>query len=176
LKYSHYGFMLKISRFFNTEGPINEEIHYCVPPLSRLDMEVLQDLIEQQKYFVLHAPRQTGKTTCLKAWVKHLNKQGQFRACYMNVEIGQGFRNDVEKAFLPIDGELVSRAQDVGEPRLRPLLKELVSANGAVRAFSELLLTWAQLDPRPLVLVIDEADSLVGDTLITLLRLLRSAH
>jgi hypothetical protein len=35
---------------------------------------------------------------------------------------------------------------------------------------------WSQLDPRPLVLVIDEADSLIGDSLIALLRSLRANY
>ena len=54
-------------RFFNTAGPVNPALHYCLDPLRRLDLDTLLPLIEQQKYFVLHAPRQTGKTTCLPA-------------------------------------------------------------------------------------------------------------
>ena len=56
-------------RFFNTAGPVNSAIHYCLPPLERLDLPDVLLLIAQQKYFVLHAPRQTGKTTCLLALV-----------------------------------------------------------------------------------------------------------
>lgn len=26
-------------RFFNTEGPVDCERHYCLPPLERLDMQ-----------------------------------------------------------------------------------------------------------------------------------------
>ena len=46
-------------RFFTTEGPVNCADHYCLPPLSRLDMEDVLALIGQKKYFLLHAPRQT---------------------------------------------------------------------------------------------------------------------
>ena len=49
-------------RFFNTAGPVIPEKHYHVPPLDRLDRGELRSLIDQWKYFVLHAPRQTGKT------------------------------------------------------------------------------------------------------------------
>lgn len=52
-------------RFFNTAGPVRCEIHYCLPPLTRFDLDQVLMLIDQQKYFVLHAPRQTGKTTYL---------------------------------------------------------------------------------------------------------------
>ena len=46
-----------------TEGPIVAEDHYHVPPLDRLDIDELLLLVERNKYFVLHAPRQTGKTS-----------------------------------------------------------------------------------------------------------------
>ena len=60
-------------RFFNTAGPVNPARHYCLDPLRRLDLDTVLPLIEQQKYFVLHAPRQTGKTSCLLALREVLN-------------------------------------------------------------------------------------------------------
>ena len=54
-------------RFFNTAGPIKPDIHYHVPLLSRIDVDDLLLFIRQEKYFVLHAPRQTGKTSALFA-------------------------------------------------------------------------------------------------------------
>ena len=54
-------------RFFNTEGPNVAEDHYCLPPLERWDLEHILTLIDQKKYFLLHAPRQTGKTTFVVA-------------------------------------------------------------------------------------------------------------
>jgi hypothetical protein len=46
----------RLMRFLNTAGPVNPELHYCLPPLGRLNWDELLLLIEQQKYFVLHAP------------------------------------------------------------------------------------------------------------------------
>ena len=74
-------------RFFNTAGPVEAEIHYYVPPLSRVDVDELLLLIRQRKYFVLHAPRQTGKTSALLALRDRLNAGGEFRCVY--VEVGQ---------------------------------------------------------------------------------------
>ncbi len=162
--------------FFNTAGPVNPEWHYCVPPLSRIDLCGFLLLIDQRKYFVLHAPRQTGKTTCLEALVNHLNAEGQYRACYINVEVGQAARDDAKNAFFAINRELVSSALEVGEALLDSLYTELALKWGPVEAFSELLSRWAKIDPRPLVLIIDEIDALVGDTLITMLRLLRAGY
>ncbi len=52
-------------RFSNTEGPVWPEDHYCLPPLHRWNLDGVLALIDQKKYFALHAPRQTGKPTCL---------------------------------------------------------------------------------------------------------------
>lgn len=53
-------------RFFNTAGPIKPARHYSIPPLERLDLNEVLALIRDEKYFVLHAPRQTSKTYPLR--------------------------------------------------------------------------------------------------------------
>ncbi len=66
-------------RFFNTEGPVRPDRHYSLPPLRRWNLEAVMALIDQEKYFLLHAPRQTGKTSCLLALMDHLNREGLWR-------------------------------------------------------------------------------------------------
>ncbi len=70
-------------RFFNTAGPIKPRDHYCLSPLVRIKLDEIVPLIDQEKYFVLHAPRQTGKTSCLLALLEHLNSQGRYRCVYV---------------------------------------------------------------------------------------------
>ena len=41
-------------RFFNTTGPVVAADHYCIPPLSRLDVDDLLRLVREKRYFVLH--------------------------------------------------------------------------------------------------------------------------
>jgi len=65
--------------FFNTAGPVDCREHYCIPPLEQLDPEEVLMLLQQKKYFVLHAPRQTGKTSYLLALLDYLNAGGQGR-------------------------------------------------------------------------------------------------
>ena len=65
--------------------------------MTRIALEELESLIYQRKYFVLHAPRQTGKTSCLLALHDYLNARGEFYAVYANVEVGQASRNNVEE-------------------------------------------------------------------------------
>jgi hypothetical protein len=66
--------------------PNRAEDHYCLPPLERWDLEDILTLIAQKKYFLLHAPRQTGKTTCLLALADLLNQEGRYRAVYANIK------------------------------------------------------------------------------------------
>jgi hypothetical protein len=91
--------VIKIMRFFNTAGPVDCQRHYCLPPLTRFDLDEVLRLIQQMKYFVLHAPRQTGKTSCLLALLDYLNNQGDYRCAYVNVEVAQAAREDVAAAM-----------------------------------------------------------------------------
>lgn len=164
-------------RFFNTAGPVKPDLHYCLPPLTRLDFDDLLLLIQQQKYFVLHAPRQTGKTSYLLALMAHLNASGHYRCVYVNVEIAQAAREDVAGAMQAILSELGSWARIVlNDDFPNTVRRDILADQGPFAALSELLKQWAAQDPRPLVLLIDEIDALVGDTLISVLRQLRSGY
>ena len=81
--------------FFNRAGPSMTGKHYIIDPLRRIDVGYIEDLIEEESYFVLHAPRQTGKTSCLLALMDHLNAQGRYQALYVNIEPAQAAREDV---------------------------------------------------------------------------------
>ena len=74
-----------MKRFFNTAGPTKIDKHYHIPLLHRVDWEEIQLLIANERYFVLHAPRQTGKTSTLLAIMDALNKSGQYHAVYANI-------------------------------------------------------------------------------------------
>ena len=74
-------------------------------------------------------------------------------------------------------GELALRARLVLQDRqLDEVWPEVLDKVGPDGALKELLVNWALADPRPLVLLIDEIDTLVGDTLISVLRQLRSGY
>ena len=60
-------------RDFNTAGPVRPEDHYCVPPLDRVNLGEVLSLVRGKRYFALHAPRQTGKTSALLALRDLLN-------------------------------------------------------------------------------------------------------
>ena len=111
-------------RFFTTEGPVNCQDHYCLPPLARFDLEDVMALIAQKKYFLLHAPRQTGKTTCLLALAEHLNRQGEHRALYANIETAQAARENVELGMTDVVWKIaMAAAQQVGDDTAEPLVQ-----------------------------------------------------
>ena len=88
-------------RFFNTTGPVVPADHYCIPPLERLNFDDVRTLIRDKRCFVLHAPRQTGKTSALLAPRDLLNSgaEGDYRCVYVNVEVGQAAREDAARAM-----------------------------------------------------------------------------
>ena len=167
----------KIDKFFNTAGPGIPEDHYMVDPLRRINYDEVRLLIEQKRYFILHAPRQTGKTTSLLAMVKKLNEEGIYRCFYMNVESAQVARNDVEKGMRAILSELGQKLMiTLNDPEPYEWVSPILKNDGALKALSSMLTrVCAKLD-KPLVLFIDEIDALVGDTLVSVLRQLRDAY
>ena len=164
-------------RFFNTSGPVVAADHYCIPPLERLDLAEVLRLIRDKRYFVLHAPRQTGKTSALLALRDLLNADGTYRCVYVNVERGQTAREDVERAMRAILGALASRARSaLGDEFLDGIWFDILSKYGPDGALAEALTRWAEADPKPLVLLIDEIDALIGDSLLAVLRQLRGGY
>ena len=163
-----------VVRKFNLEGPVVAERHYCIPPLSRVDLDQILELIEDMRYFVLQAPRQTGKTSILLALQDRLNAEGKYRCLYVNFEGGQAAAEDTAAAMQALLGEIGTRARRVLADNFVDRSKlALATEFGPHTCFAECLTRWAEVDPKPLVLLIDEIDTLVGDTLLSVLRQLR---
>ncbi len=169
----------KPMRKFNTAGPIRPALHYHVPPLERLDLAEVLELVRDERYFALHAPRQTGKTSVLLALRDLLNsgEVGEYRCAYINVESAQTAREDVGRAMGAIATEIALEAEDT--------LNDAATAEAAERmdttrhpdsALRSLLRTWTRAADAPLVLLIDEIDAMVGDSLVSVLRQLRTGY
>ena len=165
-------------RFFNTEGPVRPDKHYAIPPLDRVDVDEFLALIQAERYFVLHAPRQTGKTSALIALRDLLNsgEVGDFRCVDVNVEIGQVARDDTARGMRAILGSLAENAQELGDDYPGSVWQDVLASMGPESALNVLLARWCRADPTPLVLLVDEIDSLVGDTLLSVLRQLRAGY
>lgn len=162
---------------FNTAGPSKPELHYLIDPLSRIDVAEIETLIDAQRYFVLHAPRQTGKTTALLALMHHLNAQGRYRCAYANIEGAQAARGD-ETQGIPAACSAIARSIEdyTGEAAVHRWYRETGVHIEPQDRLTALLRHWAQLEAKPAVLFLDEVDALVGDTFISLLRQIRAGY
>ena len=169
--------MKQVPKFFNTAGPIQPDIHYNVNPLHRINLDELELLIMQQKYFVLHAPRQTGKTSCLLALRDYLNEGGNYIAVYANVEAGQAARNDVLRVVTATTSAIADRLSLVLKDRMpQELFQGLKQKESADSLLTSYLREISAILPKPLVLFIDEIDALVGDSLVSVLRQIRAGY
>lgn len=169
--------MKPVEKFFNTAGPIKQDIHYNVDPLTRIDTNEIELLIRQRKYFILHAPRQTGKTSSLLALRDYLNEQGDYIAVYANVEAGQAARNDVRQVVLSTMSTIAERASIIlnSDISIR-IYKELAKGEDTNTLLTTYLKRLSEVLPKPFVLFIDEIDALVGDSLVSVLRQIRAGY
>lgn len=158
-------------RWFNTAGPCNPANHYMVPVARRLPQ--VYALVERHSYFVVHAPRQIGKSTTLMALAAELTAAGRHTAVCLSMEVGAPFGDQVGLA----EGAVLSSWRRSIEARLPaelwpPAWPESASGGRIGAALS----AWAQASPRPLVVFLDEIDALRDDALISVLRQLRSGY
>jgi hypothetical protein len=164
-------------KHFNTVGPIDREYHYHIDPLQRMDLEEILFLIDNRKYFVLHAPRQTGKTSYLLALMEYLDKQEKYKSLYVNLENAQAARENVKEGMRTVLTSLAQAASFyLKDSFLEEKWEQIFNTRGEFAALNEALSQWCQHNEKPIILFLDEADSLVGDTLISLLRQLRSGY
>ena len=157
-------------KWFNTAGPCQPDIHYMLPPLQRFSG--LEKIIQQRGYFVIHAPRQTGKTTAMLALAQQLTAQGDYAAIMVSAEMGQPFSHNPDKAEVYILESWRQAAKAWLPPALQPPPWPKVEGG----RISAALQAWCHACPKPLVIFIDEIDSLMDDALVSVLRQLRDGY
>ncbi len=159
-------------RFFNTSGPCRPDDHYMLPAEPRV--AGLRRLIDEKLYFVVHAPRQVGKSTSLRALAESLAAEGKYTALHTSCEPGQLIRPDLEASIDGVLANLHLRARRFLPEELRPPPSDPTQPITA--RLLDLLTRWAESSPRPVVLFLDEIDALYGDALISILHQLRSGY
>ena len=162
-------------RHFNTAGPNNPAEHYSVDPFGRIDWPEIERLIDGKKYFVLHAPRQSGKTTLLQVIVERLNGEGRYNAMRFSVQAAQTARDDLAMGNRIIADELILEAGFAFPQSWIATEGHQVGVHPGT-LLTTLLTQWAAHSPKPIVLLIDEIDALVGDTLVSVLGQLRTGY
>jgi len=165
-----------MERFFNTAGPNIPEDNYTIDPLTRFDLDDILTLIRQKRYFVLHAPRQTGKTSCLLALRDYLNAKGEYICVYANVEGGQAARDEVHSVIGATCDIIASRASSITGDDSPLAAREKVRSADKNSMLTLLLKELSITLTKPLVLLLDEIDALVGDSLVSVLRQIRAGY
>ena len=107
-----------MERYFNIAGPCIPGEHYMLPALDRLPE--IRRLVSRRQYFVIHAPRQTGKTTAIKAFVREINAKDEMVALYCTLETLQNAKDP-----------------DNAMPKLRRLLLRSANAVSSLAASPE---------------------------------------
>jgi hypothetical protein len=158
-------------RRFNVAGPCKPDIHYMLPAAARVPLA--RRLVADQNYFVIHAPRQSGKTTAMISLAQELTASGDYVAVLVSVEVGAAFNDDPGAAELAILSNWRNAASVWLPESLRPPPWPKADAGERI---STALRAWAEAAPRPLVLFIDEIDALANTALISVLRQLRTGY
>ena len=158
-----------MEKSFNTAGPSVPEKHYMIS----FEFDNLKKLIDAERYFILHAPRQTGKTTMMLQLMEEINRKGKYIALYVNVEAAQAWRNHIVEVNQTIINQFRIKAL-IDLPQEYQPSEECFKNIG--NEFSVFLTKWCLELPKPLVVFMDEVDALMGDGLISVLRQLRSGY
>jgi len=149
-----------MNKFFNTAGPIIKEDHYYISSFDRFDYEEISDLINKKRYFVLHAPRQTGKTSALLEMMERINSEGVYDCLYVNIEASQADRSDAIEGAKTFCSVIANEASFyLGDDSLL----EWIDNNPKVtkNMVASLIKYWARNNPKPIILFIDEIDARV---------------
>ena len=167
-----------MEKFFNIAGPCVAADHYMLPATERLPE--IMGLVRRKLYFVIHAPRQSGKTTALKQLVRDINGSGERVAMYCSLETLQNV-TDVTAAMRSVE-TLVAKAMKLSPP-LAARADETLAFAGSdpvardpASGLMTLLTKIAADCGKPLVVFFDEADCLCYDPLIAFLRQLRNGY
>jgi len=157
-------------RYFNTTGPCEAADHYMLLPEERIPD--LLPFVEQKLYYVVHAARQTGKSTAMIAFAARLRELG-YAAVYSSLEQCQGF-DEVEQAEALWVRSLARRAAQQLPNTSTPSADSVIGAEPGSRLDLWLARLSESAAPRPTVVIFDEADVVRGPPLISLLRQLRN--
>ena len=165
-----------MSRWFNIGGPCNPAKHYMLSAMERLPE--VASLVRKEQYFVVHAPRQCGKTTAFQALADEINAKGEMVALYCSVEAVQEFA-DAAVALPEVAQQIrfnVGLYPDLFGADAAERLREVISRSTHSTAVLDVL-SWLSIQlKKPFIVFFDEVDCLSDATLVSFLRQLRNGR
>ena len=162
---------------FGIAGPINPEDNYYIP--HRLDWNKLDLFLDSKYYFLIHAPRQSGKTTAILEYVKHVNEQGKYNALYITTEPAHIAKNDIERTVYWLLQQFVTqlRVHLPEESKTLSFLQIMLQEKSVSEvAFYRFLEFWSENSSKPLAVFFDEIDGLIENSLSFFLKQLRTGY
>jgi signal recognition particle receptor subunit beta len=161
---------------FNTAGICKPAEHYMLPVLPRLPDA--SKMIEDKLYFVIHAPRQSGKTTFLRVLTDKINSDGKYYAVLCSLASLRPITDDdigMNRVVSQINVAL--RFSDI------EIIQKMAYTFNSFPGMSDpdskvrnmLNLICRDLD-RELIIFFDEADCLADSPLITFLTQIRDGY
>ena len=165
-----------MSRWFNIAGPCLAAKHYMLPAYERLPE--VKSLIRKEQYFVVHAPRQCGKTTAFRALMDEINAKGDMAAMYCSVEAVQTW-TDPDKAMIQIAAQIrlnLDLYPSIYGPDAKPEILKATRESLSSEIIIDTLKWLSERVKKPFVVFFDEVDCLEGDVLIAFLRQLRNGR
>lgn len=177
-------------RRFGTQGPVNPQEHYVVSRTEEIADFI--NRVEQGKYIVLFAPRQTGKTTFFQAALEALvtgnaaiaqaESDSKFTYfpiqlnfdVYKNTSVADFYTNLYQDVCEEIENVFQRRGETLPEALVQFLIDTQLTNPHAMRRFFrhlERLLT-----PQKFVLIIDEFDGIPSTALSDFLHTLRHIY
>jgi hypothetical protein len=147
-----------------------------IPAVPRLPD--VNDMIDGEYFFILHAPRQSGKTTCLAATIEKINREGQHYALYCSLASLRNIVDDktaMSTIISELNAELISSEVDQLHDLAYTFNNRPYMADSATKIRLILNALSRALD-RELVVFFDEADCLHENPLIRFLTQIREGY
>ncbi|MDM8558891.1 AAA-like domain-containing protein [Candidatus Parabeggiatoa sp. HSG14] len=141
-------------RHFHSYGPVNSKAHFCVQRQALITQGIEQLIGREENgghYFTIWAPRQTGKTWLMRELELHINQQYPEKFTILQFSLGK-----LKGISLP------EKPADFPEAFGR-LIKRSLPGQAEVKNwddFSQLFSKTDGLWDRPLILLIDEVDTI----------------
>ncbi|MBI4645021.1 MAG: ATP-binding protein [Bacteroidia bacterium] len=161
-----------MNKFFNVAGPCNSNDHYMIPVIER--NRGILSLIDQKHYFVIHAARQSGKTTLIQVLTSHFNDNGKYHALYCSLEAASVF-TEPERGIPEILAVIRAAVKYSALPKKEDFAKDTDYSQKST-LITTVLKDYCQKLDKPFVIFFDEIDSLADGTLIAFLRQLRDGY
>ncbi|MDR1871838.1 MAG: hypothetical protein LBS60_07975 [Deltaproteobacteria bacterium] len=165
-------------KMFNTVGPCVPGEHYTLPVLSRLPEDDINQMIDGKFYFVLHAPRQSGKTTYLKLLTNKINSDGNYYALFCSLASLSNITDRSEAVTTIFDqiNQGMSNSQISLIKNKADTYNSLPGISSPSRKIRIILSNLCEDLDKDLIVFFDEADCLAEDGLITFLTQLRDGY